>query len=184
MGNKGNYKHGPWDDILDGLMDMTACCSVAHEELGIAELLYHEMDRHQEKGYRYLRMIHREPDSPNVKAWAEAALNAFTEAERLESLIEAHVHKADDKVQCCRETSVELTQDADEHRREDAGLEKLGLTIPQAAAMLNIGRTSARNGLISGDIPGLVRIGRSTRVSRSVLTEWMAKQHTNGVEVA
>ena len=184
MGKKGNYKKGPWDEQLDGLLDITACCSVAHEELGVADLLDHEMDRHQEAGYRFLRAIYREPDSSNVKGWAEGALNSFAEAERLEDLIEAHVHKGDQKVQNCQETSVELTQQADEHRREDAGLEKLGLTIPQAAAMLNIGRTSARNGLISGDIPGLVRIGRSTRVSRSVLVEWMASQHQNGAEAA
>ena len=183
MGRTGNYKKGPWDDQLDGLMDMTACCSVAHEELEIAELLDHEMDRHQEQGYRYLRMIHREPDSPNVRAWAEAGLNAFGEAERLESLIEAHAHTADGKVRECNETSVELTQEADEHRREAAGIEKQGLTIPEAAARLGIGKSLTRELLMSGEIPGSVKMGRSRRVSKLVLDEWLASHH-NGAEVS
>ena len=178
------YKKGPWDDHLDGLMDMTACCSVAHEELDIAELLDHEMDRHQEVGYRYLRMIFHEPDHPETKARAEAALNAFTEAERLESLMEAHVRHSDQNLQDCKETSVDLTQDADEHRRADAGLEPLGLTVPQVAKMLQLGKNTVREQLASGEIPGLVKFGRSHRVSKSVLTEWMAERHENGVEAA
>ena len=92
-----NYKRGPWDEQLDGLLDINACCGVAHEELRVADLLDHEKDRHEEAGYRYLRAIHREPENPSVKQWAEAALNRFAEAERLETLIEAHVRNGDAK---------------------------------------------------------------------------------------
>ena len=184
MGKKGNYKKGPWDQHLDGLLDITACCSVAHEELSVAELLDHEMDRHQEQGYRYLRLIHREQDSKDVQAWAEAALNHFAEAERLEALIECHVRNGDDKVIGCREISLQLTPLADEQRRADSPVEKLGLTIPEAAKMIGIGRTAAREQLISGAIPGLMKIGRRRVVSRSVLTAWMAGQQRNGVQAA
>ena len=77
-----NYKRGPWDEHSPG-------CGVAHEELGAVDLLDHEMDRYQEAGYRYVRSIHRDPGNPDVKAWAETALNHFAAAERLEMLIES-----------------------------------------------------------------------------------------------
>ena len=116
----GNYRKGPWDEQLDGLMDITACCGVAHEELEVADLLDHEMDRHQEMGYRFLRQIFNQPGSDEVKDWSRSALDQFAQAERLERLIERHVHTSDAKVTDSRERALELTPEADRQRRTDA----------------------------------------------------------------
>ena len=180
----GNYKRSPWDEQLDGLLDINACCGVAHEELETADLLDHEMDRHQESGYRYLRTIHREAPSPDVKAWAEAALNHFAEADRLEMLIESHVHNGDGQVQRCQEQSLELTPARFQQRQLASGLEKLALSVPEAAEMLSIGQGILREKLNTGEIPGLVKMGRRHVVSRSVLMEWMGGNHRNGSEAA
>ena len=175
-----NYKRGPWDEQLDGLMDITACCGVAHEELEAIDLRDHEMDRHQEAGYRYLRSIHREPDSPDVKRWAEAALNHFAEAERLEMLIESHVHNGDGQVQRYRDRSLELTPAADEQPRSAANPGKLTLSISEAAQVLGVGTGMLREKLKTGEVPGLVRMGRRHLVSHTVLKEWMGGNHGNG----
>ena len=174
-----NYKRGPWDEQLEGLLDISACCGVAHEELAVCHLLDHEKDRHEEAGYRYLRAIHREPESPDVKAWAEAALNHFAEAERLETLIEGHVHNGGAGVVGANNRAVSLTPNADGQRRLTAEAQKeesLTLTLPQAANLLNIGVGVARAKFNTGEIPGQIALSRRKVVSRQVLTDWIATE--------
>lgn len=43
------------------------------------------------------------------------------------------------------------------------------LTIEEAAKFLRIGRTAAYSAARSGDLPGVIRVGRSLRVSRVAL---------------
>lgn len=183
----GNYKRGPWDEQLDGLLDINACCGVAHEELGVADLLDHEKDRHEESGYRYLQAIHREPESPSVKQWAEAALNHCAETERLETLIEAHVHNGHNEVAKSKDRALDLTPVADEQRRlaaEGQREETLTLTLPQAAKLLNIGVSVSREKFNTGEIPGQIELNRRKVVSRQALTEWISSQGKTKTEVA
>jgi excisionase family DNA binding protein len=50
------------------------------------------------------------------------------------------------------------------------------LHVDEAARLLRIGRTRAYEMTQSGEMPGLVRIGRSVRVSRRRLLAWIDEQ--------
>lgn len=50
------------------------------------------------------------------------------------------------------------------------------LHVEEAARLLRIGRTRAYEMTQSGEMPGLVRIGRSVRVSRRRLLAWIDEQ--------
>ena len=50
------------------------------------------------------------------------------------------------------------------------------LTINEAARVLRVGRSRAYLLASSGQMPGLIRIGRSIRVSRRALLAWIADQ--------
>lgn len=50
------------------------------------------------------------------------------------------------------------------------------LTIEEAAQLLRIGRSRAYSMAASGDMPGLVRVGRSLRVVRRRLLSWIYEQ--------
>jgi excisionase family DNA binding protein len=57
------------------------------------------------------------------------------------------------------------------------------LTIPEAAAMLRIGRATLYNLISDGEIP-VVKVGRSARIRREALNEWVeqkSRNHTAGV---
>jgi excisionase family DNA binding protein len=47
------------------------------------------------------------------------------------------------------------------------------LTIEESARLLRIGRSRAYEMAASGTMPGLVRLGRSLRVSRRALLRWV-----------
>jgi excisionase family DNA binding protein len=50
------------------------------------------------------------------------------------------------------------------------------LSIQQTASILNIGRSRAYSLAASGELPGVMRIGRSVRVSRRRLEEWIEQR--------
>jgi excisionase family DNA binding protein len=64
--------------------------------------------------------------------------------------------------------------------------EKLLLRIEEAAVLLSMGRAKAYQMAQSGQMPGVVRMGRSVRVSAAVLRGWVEgeAQRQNGREVA
>lgn len=59
------------------------------------------------------------------------------------------------------------------------GLEPLLLRVEDAAKCLSLGRSKTYELIASGVIP-VVRIGRSTRVSRSALEAWIEGHSRNG----
>ena len=50
------------------------------------------------------------------------------------------------------------------------------LHVEEAARLLHIGRTRAYEMTQSGEMPGLIRIGRSVRISRRRLLAWIDEQ--------
>lgn len=54
------------------------------------------------------------------------------------------------------------------------------LKIEEAATALNIGRSKAYELARRGELPGVVRVGSSLRVSRARLVEWIDEQTGNG----
>lgn len=62
-------------------------------------------------------------------------------------------------------------------------MDKLLLTIPEAAAQLSLGRSKFYSLLQSGAIP-VVRIGRSVRISSKALEEWVARRQAEAAEEA
>lgn len=55
-------------------------------------------------------------------------------------------------------------------------MEKLLLRPTEVAELLGIGRTRAYELLSTGALPGVIRIGRSLRVSTEALRRWIAAQ--------
>jgi excisionase family DNA binding protein len=55
------------------------------------------------------------------------------------------------------------------------------LSIEEAGRILRIGRSTAYDMAASGTMPGLIRLGRSLRVSRRRLLEWIDDQTNGGV---
>ena len=62
----------------------------------------------------------------------------------------------------------------------DAGATKpeptLLIRIPEAARLLGISRAKLYAMALEGAVPGVVRLGRSVRISREVLLRWVADQ--------
>ena len=54
------------------------------------------------------------------------------------------------------------------------------MTVAELARTLRINRKTAYAGLRSGDIPGSVKIGRTIRVSRQVLIDWLDDSKSRG----
>jgi excisionase family DNA binding protein len=50
------------------------------------------------------------------------------------------------------------------------------LKIEDAAILLSMGRAKAYQMAAAGELPGTVRLGRSVRVSREALNDWVRKQ--------
>jgi excisionase family DNA binding protein len=61
--------------------------------------------------------------------------------------------------------------------------DRILLRIPEAAKALGISRSKAYILVASGQLPGVVRLGSSLRVSRVALEEWVAKNCTKQYEV-
>lgn len=57
--------------------------------------------------------------------------------------------------------------------------EKLLVKVEEAARMLSMGRAKAYQMAASGEMPGVVRIGKSIRVSANVLRNWVEHQCGN-----
>jgi excisionase family DNA binding protein len=58
--------------------------------------------------------------------------------------------------------------------------EKLLLKIDEAAELLSMGRAKAYQMAQSGEMPGVVRVGRSVRVSAESLRNWVKEQAEAG----
>jgi excisionase family DNA binding protein len=58
--------------------------------------------------------------------------------------------------------------------------ERLLLKVPAAARRLDISRSYAYQLARTGELPGVVRLGRSIRVSVRGLEEWVERQRHNG----
>jgi excisionase family DNA binding protein len=58
---------------------------------------------------------------------------------------------------------------------QQAGLDREWLTLREMQEMLSIGRTKAWQLVASGEVPA-VKIGRSVRVSRKELEQWLEEQ--------
>ena len=59
--------------------------------------------------------------------------------------------------------------------------EKLLLKIDEAADLLSMGRAKAYQMAQTGEMPGVVRMGRSVRVSAQALREWVRSQTPAGI---
>lgn len=61
---------------------------------------------------------------------------------------------------------------ADEH---DAGAQPLPpvLTVDEAARLLRVNRKTLYDAVRAGEVPGVVRVGRSIRIGRDALLRWM-----------
>lgn len=55
-------------------------------------------------------------------------------------------------------------------------MDKLLLRPNEAAEVLGIGRTRTYELLARGDLPGVVRIGKSVRISAESLRDWVRQQ--------
>ncbi len=53
---------------------------------------------------------------------------------------------------------------------------KILLDIHEAAALLGVKKTKAYEMAASGEMPGVVRIGRLVKVHRPTLIEWLAEE--------
>lgn len=58
-------------------------------------------------------------------------------------------------------------------------MDKLLLRPNEAAEVLGIGRTRTYELLARGELPGVVRIGKSVRISAEALREWVREQATS-----
>jgi excisionase family DNA binding protein len=54
--------------------------------------------------------------------------------------------------------------------------QKLLLKIDEAAALLSLGRATAYQMVQRGEMPGVVRLGRSVRISADALRTWIREQ--------
>lgn len=57
-----------------------------------------------------------------------------------------------------------------------AEMERQLLTVPEAAAVLGIGRSRAYEWAAAGRLVGTVRLGKSVRVHRATLERWLEEQ--------
>ena len=48
------------------------------------------------------------------------------------------------------------------------------IRVEDLAARLDIGRRAAYEAVARGDVPGVIRIGRSIRISRQAVDRWLA----------
>jgi len=64
---------------------------------------------------------------------------------------------------------------ADPARKDDLQELPPVLTVEEAAKLLRIGRTAAYRAARSGAMPGVVRIGRTLRVSRDAVLDWLGQ---------
>lgn len=48
------------------------------------------------------------------------------------------------------------------------------LTVDEGAALLRVGRKSLYAAIDRGEVPGVVRIGRTIRLSRAALQQWFS----------
>ena len=55
-------------------------------------------------------------------------------------------------------------------------VDRLTLTIAEAAKVLGIGRTKAFEMARSGELPGVVKFGRTYRISKPVLLRWLGAE--------
>jgi excisionase family DNA binding protein len=70
-----------------------------------------------------------------------------------------------------------LTRTLEDHDERTGTLQPLLLTIPEAAVLLSIGRTTVYELIGSGAI-ATVHIGRSTRIPVAELRDFVARQQT------
>ena len=59
-----------------------------------------------------------------------------------------------------------------DRRRTDPGV----LTVDEAAALLRVDRKSIYESIRRGELPGVVRVGRAIRISRTALLQWLSGQ--------
>jgi len=62
---------------------------------------------------------------------------------------------------------------------QDQGNERLTLTIPEVAKLLRIGRNTAYQAARNGSLPGVLRFGRTIRISIFALDQFLKEQHTD-----
>lgn len=58
--------------------------------------------------------------------------------------------------------------------------EQLTLTIPEVAKLLRIGRNTAYEAARTGALPGVLHFGRTIRVSRYALNQFLSAQGKDG----
>jgi|SRR5712664_4768735 len=59
-----------------------------------------------------------------------------------------------------------------DRRRTDPAV----LTVDEAAALLRVDRKSIYESIRRGEFPGVVRVGRTIRIGRTALLQWLARQ--------
>jgi len=61
----------------------------------------------------------------------------------------------------------------------DTNEERLTFTIPEVAKLLRIGRSAAYEAARTGALPGVLHFGRTIRVSKYALNQFLSAQGTN-----
>jgi excisionase family DNA binding protein len=55
-------------------------------------------------------------------------------------------------------------------------VDRLVLKPAEAAEVLGVGRTKVYELIANGELPGILHIGRSVRISKAALEQWIAQQ--------
>jgi excisionase family DNA binding protein len=61
-------------------------------------------------------------------------------------------------------------------KEEEESLEVQTYTVPEAAQVLGVGRTTLYSAIQRGEeIPGLIRIGKAIRISKAAVRSWLGQ---------
>jgi excisionase family DNA binding protein len=71
-----------------------------------------------------------------------------------------------------REAASKRSTQVPDRRRSDPAV----ITVDEAAALLRVDRKSIYESIRRGELPGVVRVGRAIRISRTALLQWLSGQ--------
>jgi excisionase family DNA binding protein len=60
--------------------------------------------------------------------------------------------------------------------RKEASVDRLLLRVEEAAEQLSMGRSKTYQLVRSGQLPGVIRLGKSLRISAEALRQWIEEQ--------
>jgi len=73
-------------------------------------------------------------------------------------------------------SSEQIESRTDEERAKRSSVDRLPslLTIDEAATFLRVNRKTLYQAIFAGEIPGVVRLGRTIRLGRDALLQWIS----------